>query len=327
MDKNTFILHDETVNTYGFRMLTDGANLEEFRKNPVMLLNHNDYSLPIGRWENIRVVGTQILADAVLDMKDTTAKIVAQKIADDFIRMASIGAWSPEEKSDAYNLKLPGQTLPTVTKWTVREASIVTIGANHNALVFYDRKTEKVIDLTDKENLIRLMDSNKQLKTSKMNSLLTSALKLSDNATEADIFSAVQLVLSDNDRLRKENATLVEAHDQQVAAKKAAQTAEAIELVDAAIKDGRCDAGGKDAFLKLFDANFAETKAVLANLPKRASVTSQMGVSKGSVNLGDLKDKSWEELDKAGKLLQLKDNQPELYAAKFKERFGTEPKM
>ena len=34
----TFVLHDETVNTYGFRMLTSGANLEEFRKNPVILL-------------------------------------------------------------------------------------------------------------------------------------------------------------------------------------------------------------------------------------------------------------------------------------------------
>ena len=48
MGKLTFVLHDESVNTYGFRMLTSGANLEEFKKNPVMLLNHDDYSLPIG---------------------------------------------------------------------------------------------------------------------------------------------------------------------------------------------------------------------------------------------------------------------------------------
>ena len=30
----TFTLHDESVNTYGFRMLTSGCNLEEFRKEP-----------------------------------------------------------------------------------------------------------------------------------------------------------------------------------------------------------------------------------------------------------------------------------------------------
>lgn len=50
MKRFTFVLHDETVNTYGFRMLTSGANLEEFRKNPVILLNHKDWELPIGRW-------------------------------------------------------------------------------------------------------------------------------------------------------------------------------------------------------------------------------------------------------------------------------------
>lgn len=45
-------------------MLTSGADLSVFKNNPVMLLNHDDWDLPIGRWENIRVEGTQILADA-----------------------------------------------------------------------------------------------------------------------------------------------------------------------------------------------------------------------------------------------------------------------
>lgn len=58
MPKKTFILHDETVNTQGFRMLTSGADLSVFENNPVMLLNHDDWNMPIGRWENIRVEGT-----------------------------------------------------------------------------------------------------------------------------------------------------------------------------------------------------------------------------------------------------------------------------
>ncbi len=112
MGKLTFVLHDESVNTYGFRMLTSGANLEEFKKNPVMLLNHDDYSLPIGRWENIRVEGGKILADAVFDEGDARAAEVKRKVENDFIRMASIGAWPPEEKSDAYDLMLPGTNTP-----------------------------------------------------------------------------------------------------------------------------------------------------------------------------------------------------------------------
>lgn len=149
MSKKSFILHDESVNSKGFRMLTAGANLTEFRKNPVMLLMHDDYNMPIGRWENIRVEGTKILADPVFDEKDPKAIEVMGKVNRGFIRMASIGAWQPEEMSENPMLKLPGQLLPTVIKWTVREASIVTIGSNHNAIVFYDRETGKHIKLGD----------------------------------------------------------------------------------------------------------------------------------------------------------------------------------
>lgn len=141
MSKKTFILHDESLNSKGFRMLTAGANLTEFRKNPVMLLMHDDYNMPIGRWENIRVEGTKILAEPVFDEKDPRAIEVMEKVNRGFIRMASIGSWQPEEISDDPIYKMPGQLLPTVMRWTVREASIVTIGSNHNAIVFYDRET------------------------------------------------------------------------------------------------------------------------------------------------------------------------------------------
>lgn len=149
MSKKSFILHDESINSKGFRMLTAGANLTEFRKNPVMLLMHDDYNLPIGRWENIRVEGTNILADPIFDEKDPRAVEVMEKVNRGFIRMASIGSWQPEEISEDPMYKLPGQLLPTVIKWTVREASIVTIGSNHNAIVFYDRETGKHIKLSD----------------------------------------------------------------------------------------------------------------------------------------------------------------------------------
>lgn len=58
MKRFTFVLHDETVNTYGFRMLTSGANLEEFRKNPVILLNHKrtgSFRSVVGRTSVLKV--------------------------------------------------------------------------------------------------------------------------------------------------------------------------------------------------------------------------------------------------------------------------------
>lgn len=324
----TFILHDESVNTYGFRMLTSGANLEEFRKNPVMLLNHDDWSMPIGRWEDIRKEDGKILADAVFDENDPRAVEVMRKVENGFIRMASIGAWPPEETSDAYDLKQPGQTGPTVTKWTVREASIVTIGANHNALAFYDRTDGKLISLDGAEDaMVRLMDSNHNKNQSKMGKL-TEILNLSDNASEQAIADEVRTILADRDRLRGENTTLRDAIDKINNERKEAQSREAVLLADAAIKDGRYNADGRDTLLKLFDTDFEGTKAMLESIPKRVSVQERMkgAASADATELADLSARGWDVLDRANKLVRLKDIAPDVYKAKFKERFGVEPK-
>lgn len=330
MKQPTFVLHDETVNTYGFRMLTSGANLEEFRKNPVILLNHKDWELPIGRWENIRIEGMQILADALFDEKDDVAVKIADKVEGGFLRMASMGAWPPEEVSDAEELKLPGQTLPTVTRWTAREASIVTIGANHNALVLFDRQTGKPLDLTDASTVIRLMDRLNHTKNdSNMDNTLKEILKLQDSAQDAEVIGAVKQLIENHDRLARENQELKEAAARAETERKEARHAEAVRLVDAAIADGRIHAAGKEAYLKLFDADFENARAMLDAIPRRQSVTGRIreGERLQATELSDLTDKSWNELDKAGRLVELKDKAPELYREKFKAEFGTEPNM
>lgn len=330
MKQPTFVLHDETVNTYGFRMLTSGANLEEFRKNPVILLNHKDWELPIGRWENIRIEGTQILADALFDEKDDVAVKIAGKVEGGFLRMASMGAWPPEEVSDAEELKLPGQTLPTVTRWTAREASIVTIGANHNALVLFDRQTGKPLDLTDASTVIRLMDRlNHSKNDSNMDNTLKEILKLQDSAQDAEVIGAVKQLIENHDRLIRENQELKEAAVRAETERREARHVEAVRLVDAAIADGRIHAAGKEAYLKLFDADFENTRATLDAIPRRQSVTGRIreGERQQTTELSDLAGKSWDELDKAGRLVELKDKAPELYREKFKAEFGTDPNM
>jgi hypothetical protein len=323
----SFVLHDESLNTYGFRMLTSGANLEEFKKNPVMLLNHSDYSLPIGRWENIRIEGTQILADPVFDLNDPQGREAERKVREGFLRAASIGAWPPEEKSVDPALMLPGQTQPTVTKWTVREASICTIGANHNALVFYDRATEKPIDLQAQGAVVKLMDNIHSPNSTRMT--LNQILNLADNASEAEQQAAVRNLQADNERLKGENKTLADAIDKVNQQKKEAQKAEAVALVDAAVKDGRINASGKATFIALFDKDFESAKLTLSAIAPRQSVHRQMNTGAAAkVELADyFKSKTWDELDRAGKLLELKDNYPDLYAEKFQERYGTLPRL
>lgn len=328
MKNNTFILHDETLNTYGFRMLTDGVDLTEFVKNPVMLLNHDDWSLPIGRWENIRIEDGKVLAEPLFDLKDDIGKKVADKVADGFLKAASIGAWPPIEVSDDPDLMLPGQKHSTVTKWKAREASIVTIGANHNALVFYDNEGEK-IDLRDPNQILKLFDMKKPNKKKREMSKLNAILKLSDNATEAEVESAVENMLSENAELIKQNAELEAKVAEKEKAEKEAQKVEAVALTDTAVKDGRINSEQKETWIKLFDENFSNTKSILEGLPKRKSVKEMIDErsQQSNTNLSDLQKKSWDELDKAGKLVELRDNHPDVYAEKYKERFGVEPKV
>ncbi|WP_026473954.1 HK97 family phage prohead protease [Alkaliflexus imshenetskii] len=322
MPKKSFILHDETLNTHGFRMLTDGADLTEFLKNPVMLYNHDDWSLPIGRWENIRKEDGKILADPVFDLKDDRGKQVSQKVADDFLRAASIGAWPPTELSDAPEHMLPGQKHPTVTKWKVREASIVTIGGNHNALVFYDHKGNKM-DLKDPSQLIKLFDLQEPTKN-KMSVLLNKMLNLADNAPENEREQAVQALINRNVELTDNNTELTRRLEEFRQVEKTKEKAKAISLTDEAIKDGRINADAREHFIKLFDSDFGQAKAILEGLPKRPSVTQQIEQQQ-KTELSDMQKASWDELDKSGRLVMLKDKHPDLYAEKFEKKFGKKP--
>lgn len=137
--------------------MTDGIDITQFQKNPVMLFNHIDfgytsgnYQGPIGRWENIRKEDGKLLADAVFDLNDPNAKMIADKVENDFIRAASLGFMiiATDESKESMS---PGQTRATVTKCKAVEASIVDFPGNENALCLYDENSKK-IDLKDNSN-------------------------------------------------------------------------------------------------------------------------------------------------------------------------------
>ena len=315
-------------------MLTSGANLSVFENNPVMLLNHDDWNLPIGRWENIRGAGSRILADAVFDKDDERAVAVMGKVERGFLKAASIGGW-PGESSNDPSLMLPGQTYPTMVTWTVREASICTIGSNHNAIALYDQENKRM-DLNDKGTLIKLFDTASGIHVSPKNktqmTILTGLLKLSDNASEQAIADEVQKIIRLRDELQKENSALKtekEALSSKVQAfekkEKDERKASAVTLVDKAIKEGRLDAKGKDAWLGMFDANFDQAKTQLDAIPPRASVTQQIQASPsggtGGVKLADM---TFPEIIKADRLKELKKD-GELYKQKFFEAYGKYP--
>ncbi len=192
--KKTFVLSDESVNRYAFRVLTAGIDLTGFMKNPVMFYNHNTGydEKPIGRWENLRVEGSKLLADAVFDENDEKAMEVASKVESGFLKGASIGFLVRETSEDPM-LMLPGQRRPTVTKCSIYEASITGTPANQNSLQL---KFEGGITLSagfDEAYLNKLLPT---VTTEEDMKQLFVKLGLAATATEQEALAAVDALLT-----------------------------------------------------------------------------------------------------------------------------------
>lgn len=319
-----FILLDGSQTTKEVRVLVSGVDTTQFERNPVMFYRHADYELPIGTWTNIRKENGVLLADAVLDYEDTDKEVqrIIGKIERKVIRMASCGLVDLDVVDDPM-YRVPGETDYTVIKSRLREASILPIGGNHNALRLFDKEGNE-IELGEGPGL-KLSDFIVKPKIEIMDKELLTLLNLSDTATPVEQIEKVQLLLSD--KLKAENE--LAAEKLKVAAFEQKEVddrkAESLSLVDAAVLDGRIDAKGKASFLNLFDKDFEAGKTALGAIPARPTLKDQM--EKGEKpELETLSLMDWNQLDKAGKLEHVKLNFNDLYVEKFKAKFNTEPK-
>ncbi|MEJ5316777.1 hypothetical protein [Tenuifilum osseticum] len=324
MANKTFLLTDESVNAYGFWLKLDGADIEQFRRNPIMLWMHSrswrgtrDEVLPIGTWDNIRIENGKLLADAAIDTDDEFAAAIARKVDKGIIRMASVGITVLETSSAPENLK-PGQTRETVTKWRLREASLVDIGANDNAisLAFYDNDGNPIELNTGNGNCpVNLVQSPKPTYSMKE---IAKLLNLSDEADERTMADRVQELLKRNAELEQQVNQYAERERQQRKERSA-------KLIDEAIRTGRINADARQAWEMMFDTSYEVAEQAILALPKRQSVRDTL-TKDASSRADRYASMTWDELDRKGKLRELKADYPELYAQKFEEKFGRQPK-
>jgi HK97 family phage prohead protease len=229
----TFIVSDESVNAYGFRVLTSGIKLKSFKANPIMLFNHSSYSWgadvyngPIGRWENLKVEDGALKADSVFDVNDPKGKVIGDKVENDFLRAASIGFKILKVSEDPADM-LPGQTRGTVTECELVEISVVDLPANKNALALYDQDN-KLIELKDENDFLRVnlgglntkptteKSSDMKLKLTAMLTALSAFFGWNqEEGKELEVeLSADQLKNLDTElaRLKAENKTLTDSN-------------------------------------------------------------------------------------------------------------------
>jgi hypothetical protein len=320
-----FVLHTETVNSQGFRMLTSGADLSGFMANSLLLWNHirpkgirKDQVLPLGFWTDIEVSDNQITAVPFFDDSDDFAMQIFNKVENGTIKMCSVGA-EPIEASEDPSLMLPSQVKPTITKWKMLEASVVDVGANPDSLTVQLFKNEGSIKLSgqNQENFINQItlkmaeNEDKEKELQKENEDLKARLK--------------EL----SDELKKMKATLssYEEDKKEMAEKEEQEKAE--KLVNSAIDAKKITLAQKSGFLKLAKVDFDSTKQTLDNMSPMSSVREllQTGGTKQAERVEKLSALSYDELFKSknGDLNFLKLNAPDVYAEKFEEKFGRKP--
>lgn len=314
--KHTFILSDESnVNSYGYRVLTDGIDISQYMRNPVVLFMHergNRGDEVIGRTLSLRKEGGKLIGEIEFDEGDELSKKIAGKVERGFVRMASIHADITESSTSPEHL-LPGQTYETVTKCNLVELSIVDIGGNNNALKLSKNGQPVTLKLIDKPK------NNMKIEHIRL------ALALGADAGEDQITNAISGLKTNVAELTKKNealtARLAKLH-----------TDEASGIVDMAVKLGLIHADFKDTMLKAFDGDYDAQKAKLSKMIADIQKDGAQGEvqdavkrvvlgAKGKKNPAENVDLSYDDLQKNNpeELRRLRDDEPAVYARLAKE--------
>lgn len=310
------VITTSALNSYGSRVLTSGIDLEQYKRNPVLLWMHRRYGredVPIGRIDNIRVEGDKVIGTPVFDERDEFAAKIKHKWENGFLKMVSAGL-SIIELSDAPEHLLPGQTRMTISRSKLDEVSIVDIGANDEALQLYSPSGTAITLSAGQESTdIPLLLSKTQPdninnpSTNPMNKELLLALGLSEGATEAQAVEAAKALAAKVSASEVLQLSLVEGE------------------VKEAIRLGKLPADKEQHFLQLGKAMGLESlRITLSSMQPAArpsSLVQPSGAPAGSATYSKLSEVP------ADAVAQLKAESPEEYARLYKAEFGFAPPL
>lgn len=284
----TWILNDETkVNSYGFRLLNSGLDLDRFRENPMMLAMHRDWDLNavIGRWKNIRIEGSLLLAEDEFDMEDAEAKKIAGKAARGFLKGCSLGFLFLEE---FFVKALDG--VFELQKSEPYEGSIVVIPSNKNAVRLYS--APGVLMSPDEIKLcLSAMSGKAEVSITEKPKPNFNMEKFTLSGAALGVLLAAGLndqndPVAVNAAIAKLGADLKTAQGNEAAAKQALQTLKDAQLtaaktavtsrVEAAITAGKVTADKKESLITLGLTDPTMLDFVLDSVPGKASLGAQV---------------------------------------------------
>ena len=152
------------------------------------------------------------------------------------------------------------------------------------------------------EAIVALGSKSGQMDEAAVSAAIVAAVAAKDEEI-ASLKAAKETAEAEIARLRKE--------------KEDAVAAEAVSFADALVKAGKISADARDAAVETFKANPENARKIFGSVPERTKLSSLAGTQGGDA--GKYAAKSWDELDRAGLLAELKANHPDLYEKKYKE--------
>ena len=300
-------ISNESLNSYGFRVLTSGIDLEQYKRNPVLLFMHERGKV-IGTVKDLKIENGELTGELVFDEASELSRQCKAQYDAGSLRMVSIGI-DPKETSEAKDLLLEGQTLPTVTKCKLVEISLVDIGANDDAIVMNGNGT--VLELKRYGDcLLPLLNINPINQTTMEFKAIALKLGLPETAEEAAILSKIAELQKDagaSVTLRAENDKL--------------KLAGIITLVDKAVSEKKITVENREHFINLGKTIGAEeltkTLSAISRQVKLSSIVRPGGAStqSGYTKLSEVP---------AEELLTMRQNDKETYKRLYKAEYGVE---
>ena len=303
---------NESLNSYGTRVLTAGMSVEQYNRNPVLLYMHQRGQV-IGYVKDLQVENDAVTGELVFDEASELSVRCKKQWEFGSLKMVSVGIDILETSDDPQYL-VQGQTAPTITKSKLFEVSLVDIGANDDAIVLQKDGVRLTLGKNAAEVLPLLHSNNNNQKTKKMDQeKLALELGLPKDADEATINAKLAKLKADGaeaETLRQERDTL--------------RAARIETLVDAAIAEKKIGEDKKQQFLDLGKKIGAdELKQTFDAMSPQVKLSNIVGSHGGGAAGGSAEYKKLSDVP-SDELSKLREQNPAQYKKLYKAEYGIE---
>lgn len=300
---------NDSLNSYGTRVLTAGMNVEQYQRNPVLLYMHERGNV-IGYVKDLKVEDGEVTGELMFDEASELSVRCKKQYEFGSLKMVSAGLDILKTSEDP-ELLVQGQTRPTVTKSKLFEVSLVDVGSNDDAIVL--QKDGKKITLgKDSECPLPLLNNNNQNQKQMEQKMVAMQLGLPATATEAEInakLDELKAAKEENERLQQKNAALT--------------LASITAAVEKAVGEKRITPDKKDEFINLGkEVGQEKLESILSAISPQMKLSSVIGHQGGAAT----EPTTYKKLSDvpSGQLITLRKEQPDEYKRLYKEEYGME---